>query len=77
MRVLRVYHGGRDPAHRARDRALVEAGVELTTVVPAQWSEGGAGIGISWQLRRAEHRQGLAVAVRAVGNAARRLLSGI
>ena len=42
MRVLRVYHGGRDPAHRARDRALVEAGVELTTVVPAKWAEGGA-----------------------------------
>ena len=42
MRVLRVYHGGRDPAHSARDRALVEAGVELTTVVPVQWSEGGA-----------------------------------
>ena len=42
VRVLRVYHGGRDPAHRARDRALVEAGVELTTVLPAQWSEGGA-----------------------------------
>ena len=42
MRVLRIYHGGRDPSHRARDRALVEAGIELTTVVPAQWSEGGA-----------------------------------
>ena len=42
MRVLRVYHGGRDRAHRARDRALVEAGVELTTVVPAEWAEGGA-----------------------------------
>ena len=42
VQVLRVYHGGRDPSHRARDRALVEAGIELTTVVPAQWSEGGA-----------------------------------
>lgn len=42
MRVLRIYHGGRDPAHHARDRALVQAGVEPTTVVPAQWSEGGA-----------------------------------
>lgn len=42
MRVLRVYHGGRDPAHRARDRGLVAAGVELTTVVPRMWAEGGA-----------------------------------
>ena len=42
MRVLRIYHGGRDPAHRVRDRALVVAGVELTTVVPTSWAEGGA-----------------------------------
>ena len=42
MRVLRVYHSGRDPAHRARDRALVEAGVDLTLVVPSAWPDGGA-----------------------------------
>ena len=42
MRVLRVYHGGRDPSHRRRDRALVAAGVDLTVVVPQRWSEGGA-----------------------------------
>ncbi len=37
MRVLRVYHAGRDRAHRARDRALAAAGVDLTLVVPAYW----------------------------------------
>ncbi len=40
VRVLRVYHGGRDPAHRERDRALVRAGIELTLVVPKTWPEG-------------------------------------
>ena len=39
MRVLRVYHGGRSQAHRARERALVAAGVDVTLVVPAQWTE--------------------------------------
>src|SRR5712691_998601 len=37
MRILRVYHGGRDPGHRARERALVAAGVEVTLVVPEEW----------------------------------------
>ena len=37
MRVLRVYHAGRDAAHRARDRALVAAGVEVVLVVPRSW----------------------------------------
>jgi glycosyltransferase involved in cell wall biosynthesis len=37
MKVLRIYHVGRDPAHRERDRALVRAGVKLTLVVPASW----------------------------------------
>ena len=37
MKVLRIYHGGRDTAHRERDRALVRAGVDLTLVVPAEW----------------------------------------
>src|SRR5436305_9406300 len=38
--VLRVYHAGRDPAHRERDRALVRAGADLTLIVPSAWSEG-------------------------------------
>jgi glycosyltransferase involved in cell wall biosynthesis len=39
MRVLRVYHSGRNPAHRARERALLAAGVDVTLVVPAAWPE--------------------------------------
>lgn len=39
MRVLRVYHGGRNATHRARERALVVAGVDLTLVVPVAWPE--------------------------------------
>ena len=42
MRVLRVYHAGRDPAHRQRDRALVAAGVDLTLAVPASWAGPGS-----------------------------------
>ncbi len=42
MRVLRVYHAGRDPSHRLRERALLEAGVDVTLVVPEVWPEGGA-----------------------------------
>ncbi len=45
MRLLRVYHGGRDPAHRARDRALAERGVEVVLVVPERWPEQGAQAG--------------------------------
>lgn len=41
-RVLRVYHGGRDRGHRARERALAAAGVDMTLVVPANWHDGGA-----------------------------------
>jgi len=37
MRILRVYHGGRDQAHRARERALVDAGLDVTLVVPDRW----------------------------------------
>lgn len=40
--MLRAYHGGRDPAHRRRNNALVDAGVEVTLVVPSNWGEGGA-----------------------------------
>ena len=37
MRVVRIYHAGRDPAHRERDRALARAGVDVTLVVPSSW----------------------------------------
>jgi glycosyltransferase involved in cell wall biosynthesis len=39
MRVLRIYHGGRDYAHRGRDRALAALGVDLTLVVPHEWPD--------------------------------------
>lgn len=42
MRVLRVYHAGRDAAHRLRERALIQAGVEVNLVMPEVWPEGGA-----------------------------------
>ena len=37
MRVLRIYHDGRDPRNLAREHALAAAGVELTVVVPTEW----------------------------------------
>ena len=37
MKVTRIYHAGRDAAHRKRDRALVDAGVDLTLIVPKHW----------------------------------------
>ena len=37
MKILRVYHAGRDPQHRARERALVALGLDVKLVVPAQW----------------------------------------
>ena len=42
MRVLRVYHGGRSPAHRTRERALVAVGIDVSLVVPEPWTEGDA-----------------------------------
>ncbi|MCW2496014.1 glycosyltransferase family 4 protein [Jatrophihabitans sp.] len=39
MRVVRIYHAGRDSSHRARERALVAAGAEVTLIVPAHWPE--------------------------------------
>jgi glycosyltransferase involved in cell wall biosynthesis len=39
MRVVRVYHAGRTPAARARDRALAAAGAEVTLVVPSAWPD--------------------------------------
>lgn len=38
MKVLRIYHGGRDAAHRLRERALGDVGVDVTLVIPAAWS---------------------------------------
>src|SRR5579862_2563533 len=43
MRVLRIYHGGRTSAHRARDRALLHAGVDVSLVVPARWPDAADG----------------------------------
>lgn len=37
VKVVRVYHAGRDVSHRERDQALVAAGVDLTLVVPRSW----------------------------------------
>ena len=42
MRVLRIFHAGRNPAHRARDRALLAAGVDVVYVVPRIWPEAGS-----------------------------------
>ncbi|MGY1779780.1 glycosyltransferase family 4 protein [Geodermatophilus sp. SYSU D01036] len=47
MRVVRVYHAGRDPAHRARERALTALGIEVTLVVPRSWPESGAELSLS------------------------------
>ena len=44
MRIVRVYHAGRDGAHRARERALVALGVELRLIVPRSWPERDNGI---------------------------------
>lgn len=41
-RVLRVYHAGRDPGHRSRERALHRCGVDLTLAVPSAWPDAGA-----------------------------------
>jgi glycosyltransferase involved in cell wall biosynthesis len=42
VRILRVYHGGRNHAQRARERALAALGNEVTLVVPADWPEAGS-----------------------------------
>lgn len=42
LRVLRVYHSGRDPAHRRREDALAARGVDLTLVVPSAWPDAGS-----------------------------------
>jgi glycosyltransferase involved in cell wall biosynthesis len=41
-RVLRIYHAGRHRSHRARERALVAAGLDVVLVVPTQWPEAGS-----------------------------------
>ncbi len=47
IRVLRIFHAGRNPVHRARDRALVAAGVDLIYVVPRVWPEVGSEAALS------------------------------
>ena len=47
MRVLRVYHSGRDPAHRLRERALLRAGVEVSLLVPQAWPDAGSQVSLS------------------------------
>ncbi len=42
MRVLRIYHAGRDRAHRRRDAALVDAGNDIHLVVPNVWPDAGS-----------------------------------
>jgi glycosyltransferase involved in cell wall biosynthesis len=42
IRVLRIFHAGRNAAHRARDRALAAAGADVVYVVPRVWPEPGS-----------------------------------
>jgi glycosyltransferase involved in cell wall biosynthesis len=44
VRVVRIYHAGRDEAHRARERSLVAQGVELRLVVPTTWPGPSSGL---------------------------------
>jgi glycosyltransferase involved in cell wall biosynthesis len=44
LRVLRIYHGGRNADHRMREQALVAVGAEVTLVVPTEWPEGGTAL---------------------------------
>jgi len=37
VRVVRIYHGGANRAHRGRERALAAAGTKITLVIPSQW----------------------------------------
>jgi glycosyltransferase involved in cell wall biosynthesis len=39
VRVLRVYHGGRNSDHRSRERALRTAGVDVVLAVPSRWPD--------------------------------------
>ncbi len=47
LSVVRVYHAGRDASHRARERALQAAQVDVTLVVPASWPERGGETNVS------------------------------
>lgn len=40
--MVRIYHAGRSSAHRARDRALAAAGIDLTLIVPDLWPDSDA-----------------------------------
>ena len=47
MRVVRVYHGGRNHAHRERERELQAAHIDVTLVLPSSWPERGGEITLS------------------------------
>src|SRR5579875_822247 len=47
MRVLCVFHAGRNRPLRSRERALAAAGVDLTFVVPDRWPEPGGELRLS------------------------------
>ena len=47
MRVLRTYHAGRDRGHRARERALRAAGVDVVLAVPDTWDDAGSEVRLS------------------------------
>jgi glycosyltransferase involved in cell wall biosynthesis len=41
IRVLRIFHAGRNAANRARDRSLLNEGVDVIYAVPRVWPENG------------------------------------
>jgi glycosyltransferase involved in cell wall biosynthesis len=47
LSVARVYHAGRDISHRARERGLQSARVDVTLVVPTSWPERGGETSLS------------------------------
>jgi glycosyltransferase involved in cell wall biosynthesis len=71
VRVLRVYHGGRNPAHRERERALRTFGIDVTLAVPRTWPEGNGESSLS-----AESFPIAELAVNRAGNVNRHAYSG-
>jgi len=47
MKVVRVYHGGRNSSHRERERMLAASGADVTLVVPRAWPEAGSEVDLS------------------------------
>jgi glycosyltransferase involved in cell wall biosynthesis len=39
MKIVRLYHAGRDSVQRGRDRALAAAGARITLIVPERWAD--------------------------------------